>query len=118
MSVNLPQKSEYSFFGKIKKFFKKLFYKESNQSVQNVEKKEDTVTNDNNEITEMRKASQNVKLKDDILKLVEKNPDIIDSLSQENLERLDKLCDDEMSKLDKELDELKLKYQKLQAKLD
>lgn len=117
MNVNLPQKSENSFFSKMKNFFKKLFYKENNSIGQNAEVKKDKEINQSNTILEMRKESQNLRLKDDILEIVEKNPDIIDSLSKENLERLDKLCDDEIIKLDKELEELKLKYQKLQAKL-
>ena len=115
--MNLPQKSENDFFSKIRNFFKKLFYKKAAQLEQNIEVKKETNVNQDNDITNMRKASQNIRLKDDILSIVEKNPDIIDNLSEENLVRLDKLCDEEMSKLDKELDDLKLKYQKLQTKL-
>lgn len=78
---NLPLKGEKNIFCKIKQFFIKIFHKEIIN-----EKKQNTV--DTNSIDTFKNNTTNLKIEKDILDTIEKNPELIYSLSNEKLENL------------------------------
>ena len=114
MNTNLPQKYNSGFFNKLKSFFSKFFHNEMiSEDAKIIEKEK----NSNNSIEEMRKNSEYNKLKEDIIKLVERNPHVIENLSEERLDELDKMCDEKIKENSKKIEELKIKYERLQEKL-
>ena len=78
---NLPLKTEKNIFSKIKQFFIQIFRKEIIN-----EKKQNTV--DTNSIDTFKNNTTNLKIEKDILDTIEKNPELIYSLSNEKLEHL------------------------------
>jgi len=112
MKNNLPQKYEESFMFKVKRFFSNLFGKKNIQKeeinpIEKEEKKE--VHIEENSIEKMKKASKRVDLEEDIIKIVEKNPDLIDNLTILQLEKLNEMYDKIIEENDRKIQRLKSK---------
>ena len=113
MKSNLPQKYEESCIFKVKRFFSNLFGKKNIQKeeinpIVKEEKKEVYIKE--NSIEKMKKESKRAHLEEDILKTVEKNPDLIDNLTIPQLEKLNEMYD-------KIIEENDIKIQRLKSKL-
>lgn len=113
MKNNLPQKYEESFMFKVKRFFKNLFGKKNIQkeeinSIAKEEKRE--ICLKENSIEKMKKVSKRAHLEEDILKTVEKNPDLIGNLTIPQLVKLNQMYD-------KIIEENNRKIQSLRSKL-
>ena len=89
-----------------------VFYK-------NIEKENTKLENKNvfqdNSIEEMRKLSEDVKLEEDILELIEKKPELIDTLSFERLIELNDLYDKKIEETEKEVAKLEQKMKELES---
>ena len=68
---------------------------------------QNTVTNKENIFEKMRKATKQVEIKEDILAIIDKKPQVINTLSLKNLKALDKMYDDIIEKNDLEIRRLK-----------
>lgn len=124
---NLPDKVRNNFLHKFKNFFANLFRKEEKKndggdnteihpSMTSIDEKqeqfvtEDTKSKDNvventldiSDIpfAEYRKEMNDKKAKEDIIKLIDKNPNVLYQLSNERIEQLILLYEEEINKLD------------------
>ncbi len=68
---------------------------------------QNTVTNKENIFEKMRKATKQIEIKEDILAIVDKNPQLINTLSLKNLKALNKMYDDVIEKNNLEISRLK-----------
>jgi len=95
MKNNLPEKYENSFFTKIKRFFANIFRKNNKVLEQNEIKKEQKteLNKTENKFQDMKKLSKKAELKKEILDMIEKQPDLIESLSIEKLKELNCMYD-------------------------
>ena len=112
MKSNLPQKYEESFIFKIKRFFSNLFGKKNIQKeeinpIVKEEKKEIHIKE--NSIEKMKQESNRVHLEEDILKIVEKNPELIENLTISQLEKLNDMYDKTIEENDRKIQRLKSK---------
>jgi len=109
MENKLPIKYEDVFFSKIKKFFCNVFKKKSVTMEQFEVIKQDKIEINTNEsdFDKMKVASNRVRIKEDILILVEKNPALIENLSLDKLKELDKMYDEIIEKNDRKIKQLK-----------
>jgi len=97
MIDNLPKKFENNFIVKLKRFFAKVFFKKKNNI--NVEgNKEKSVEQEDVNITpqvdifkEWHKEKNEVKIKEDIVHMIDKNPELIDKLSVKQLKALNEM---------------------------
>lgn len=112
----LPKKYKNSFFIYIKKFFAGIFRKKQEQvtyKMNDIEQKVDMKTKqvesteDKNELEKMKVLSNEIKLKEDIISLIEKNPALLDTLSIERLEELEKMYDMIIEKNEMKIKKLK-----------
>lgn len=89
----LPIKYENNFIGKIKKFFRSLFFLEKN--VESEYTREDTIVNvsKSNIIDDMQKEYKKLENEKFILEQTIKNPKLITNLSQTTREKLNELYD-------------------------
>ena len=108
----LPMKKGEGFFTKIKNFFRSLFSKKTetlekteDKNIENVEKNDEEIKPSFKET--IQEDVQEVENRTSIIDEIEKNPDIIHTLSNEKLKELIKLYDEEIAKVDKEIQELK-----------
>lgn len=109
MESKLPVKYENNFFSKFKKFFINIFNKNSSVIESNEVIKEVTpqVVTKENEFSKMKMASNKVKLKEDILTMIEKNPQLLETLSIDKLKELDRMYDEIIEKNDRKIKQLK-----------
>lgn len=112
--ANLPMKQEHGFINRIKQFFRKLFYKKKEivlqEVIQNVKIPENNQTaNSFKERLETEVENDYLKdiEKDDFIKKIEKNPNILYGLSLDRLEKLEKYYDKLLEKDRLELERLK-----------
>lgn len=109
MKNKLPIKYEEGFFRKIKKFFGNIFKKsvvaEKQPEVIKEDKKE--INNNGTEFVKMKLASNKIKIKEDILTLIEKNPSLIETLSIGKLKELEKMYNEIIEKNDRKIKQLK-----------
>jgi hypothetical protein len=68
---------------------------------------QNTVTNKDHIFEKMRKATKQIEIKEDILAIVDKNPQLINTLSLKNLKALNKMYDDVIEKNNLEISRLK-----------
>lgn len=105
---DLPMKKKEGFFSKIKKFWKSLFSKKTSNDNFIEETKEEHVKETVPSFKQtIQEDVNNIENKTNIIEEIEKNPDLIYSLSKEKLKELIKLYDEEIAKVDKEIQELK-----------
>ena len=112
MKNNLPQKYEGSFLFRVKRFFNKLFGKKSfeKEKVEPIVKEEKKeVPIKENSIEKMKKESKKAHLEDDILNMIEKNPELIDNLTIPQLEKLNEMYDKVIDENDREIQSLRSK---------
>ena len=109
MASKLPVKYENNFFSKFKTFFGNIFIKNSSVIKHNEVIKEVTpqVGTKENEFTKMKIASNKVKLKEDILGMIEKNPQLLETLSVDKLKELDRMYDEIIERNDRKIKQLK-----------
>lgn len=110
----LPKKYKNCFLIYIKKFFAGIFNKKQaqvadkmNDIEQKVDKKQVESTEDKTELEKMKVLSNEIKLKEDIISLIEKNPALLDTLSIERLEELEKMYDAIIEKNEMKIKKLK-----------
>ena len=108
MNSKLPEKYKNSFFVRIRRLFSSAFGKKQVVTQENTIEKtvQAPVTNKENVFETMKKGSQQVAIKEDILAMVDKNPQLINTLSLENLKQLDKMYDDIIAKNNLEIRKL------------
>lgn len=109
MKNKLPIKYEDGFFSKIRKFFSNVFKKKSvtTEQLEVIKEKEVEINTNESDFAKMKVASNRVRIKEDILTLVEKNPELIENLSIEKLKELDKMYDEIIEKNDRKIKQLK-----------
>ena len=107
MTDNLPKKYEISFFNKIKRFFSNIFTKKNNVVEIKETIQKEIVENKAKELDKMKQLSNEAKIKEDILTLVKKNPELIKTMPIENLKELNRMCADIIEKNDREIKKLK-----------
>ncbi len=113
--TNLPIKQENGFINKIKQFFRMLFYKKEKnilkeEIIENVKIGENKqVANSFKERLETEVGNDYLKdiEKDEFIKKIEKNPNILYGLSLDRLEKLEKYYDKLLEKDRQELERLK-----------
>ena len=102
---NLVIRSEDTIFNKIINFFKKKIFKESPTE------KIVTRTNLNENNRKKEKFLDNISLKDDIeerylIEKVEKNPDLLNSMTTEEIDKLNEALKHQQNILDKKIEQL------------
>ena len=109
MKNKLPIKYEDGFFSKIKKFFSNIFKKNSvaTQELEVIKENKIEINTNESDFDKMKVASNRVRIKEDILSLVEKNPALIENLSLDKLKELDKMYDEIIEKNDRKIKQLK-----------
>lgn len=110
MENKLPVKYKESLFSKIKKIFSNAFRKNIVVIPKHHEvvKKNKFEMNANDYILDKMKAESNrVKIKEDILTLIEKNPELIKTLSIESLKELESMYDEIIEKNERKIKQLK-----------
>jgi len=117
MENNLPKKYKFSFINGIKKFFFKILKKQEIDSNENLVEQEKNIVSKDNDIETMKHYSTNAKLKNDIVELLMKKPDIIDTFPEEKLDELEKICSEKVKENDRVIKRLKNKCERLDAKL-
>lgn len=115
MNNNSLEKYEGGFFQRLKRLVRNIFMKEQKTVVGN------TVYKKNNEqklnpIENMKTESQKTAIKEDILSLIDKKPDILKTLSLEKLKEIDKLYDEKIEKNVKEIEYLSIKLKGYERK--
>lgn len=109
MKNELPIKYEGGFFSKLKRFLNSVLKKHSVTAQQLGVLKENKVEISTNEsdFDKMKAASNRVRIKEDILTLIEKNPALIESLPIDKLKELEKMYDEIIEKNDRKIKQLK-----------
>lgn len=95
MNNNLPKKYEESFWYRIKRFFSNIFSRNKiNESKSEMVVKTKTIAQNNiDEFAKMKAESRKVKLKEEIIEMIDKNPKLIDTLSATKLKELNNMYD-------------------------
>jgi len=106
MADKLPIKYKEGIFSRIKKFFSGLLKKDS-IVIEKYEEEKVEVVHKEDEFEKMRVASNKVKIKDDILSMIEKNPELIETLSIDKLIELDHMYDQIIEANDRKIKRLK-----------
>lgn len=107
MTNNLPDKYRENFIYKLKRAFQKLFDKK-NRVIE--VKKEEVVKNEKTQtdvFEQMRHESKKVKLENDILAIIDNNPELINTLSFERLEVVSKMYDKIIEDNNRKINKLK-----------
>jgi hypothetical protein len=124
MGNNLPSEYQDNFISKFKRFFSNLFAKKTKKVI--TEKKQAVEPEIKNDIlpkeiskvetqleitfSSMKSETRKSALKEDIFNMVDKNPELLNSLTIEQLEEIDKMYD-------KKIEENKKKIRKLERAL-
>ena len=109
MASKLPIKYKNRIFSRIKIFFSNLFKKKSiiNESIKEIKENKPDINSKETEFPKMKLASNQLKIKEDILTLIDKNPKLIDTLSIDKLKELDSMYDEIIEKNDRKIRQLK-----------
>jgi hypothetical protein len=109
MTSKLPIKYTDGFFNKIKMFFSNIFNKKTiiNETSEEVKHNKVEINSKENEFDKMKTSSNKVKIKEDILTLIDNNPELINTLSIEKLEELDSMYDEIIEENDRKINKLK-----------
>lgn len=121
MNENLPIKIEKGIFGKIKNFFRRLFYKSSQIVEQNniEEYKIDEIKEKNAESfvnnikVEVDDSIQKELERNELFQKIRKNPEMFDTLSSKQLENLSKYYDKVIEKNNEIIENKKAKLNKV-----
>lgn len=121
MNENLPMKIEKGIFGKIKNFFRRLFYKSSQIVEQNnieeyktdeiKEKKAESFVN--NIKVEVDDSIQKELKRNELFQKIRKNPEMLDTLSSKQLKNLSKYYDKVIEKNNEIIENKKAKLNKV-----
>ena len=109
MSNNLPTIPKEGFFYRIKQFFiknKKIKVNVEETSVEEQVTKEEKIDKPLSDIEKMRMQGKKARLKEEIIEIVDKNPELIRSLSDENLDELNKMYDEIIEENDRKIKDL------------
>jgi len=115
MKNNLSMKNDKSLFGKIKNFFRKLFYKDKSVNNPNINIETQEQVKENLDKTKIQENIKDEKENDYIndskrekfLDDLEKNPELLFKLSEENLAKLEEYCKYSIGKYEKKLEKMK-----------
>ena len=109
MTSKLPIKYKDGFFSKIKMFFSNIFKKNTiiNEPIEEIKENKVEISSKENEFDKMKVASSKVKIKDDILTLIDNNPELINTLSIDELRELDSMHDEIIKENDRKINKLK-----------
>lgn len=109
MKNKLPIKYKDNLFVKIKKFFSNVLKNNSTatEQVKVIKENEIEINTNESEFDKIKLASNRVKIKEDILILVEKNPKLIETLSIDKLKELNKMYDEIIERNDRKIKRLK-----------
>lgn len=109
MTSKLPIKYKDRVFGRIKMFFSNLFKKKPiiNESIKEIKENKININSKETEFSKMKVASNQLKIKEDILTLIDKNPKLIETLSIEKLKALGSMYDEIIEKNDRKIRQLK-----------
>lgn len=106
MENKLPEKYESNFFSNIRRFFSSIFRKKAVEEDKEVKTAVKSLRPKENSIESMKELSNKAKLKEDIMEIVEKNPELLRKLSIEKLEELDKMYDKVIAENDMKIKQL------------
>lgn len=106
MKNKLPEKYKDSFFIKVKRFFNNIFCRKSSDKKIDQELKVEVKIKEN-EFNKMKEISNKSKLKEEILDIIEKKPELIETLSVERLRELDRMYDEIILENDRKINKLK-----------
>ena len=107
MNENLPVKQNNSIFGKIKNFFRSLFYKEKKEDIQNKTVLNSEIIDKNkNQFQNSIKIEVNNdfmkdKKREELLDKIEENPEMLNDMSTEKLLKLESYYLESIAKLQK-----------------
>lgn len=114
MRNNLPIKEDNSFFGKIKNFFRKLFYRNRRESsVDNIVteqpqiKKQDNTAFQESIKVEVKNDYVTEMKREEFLDNLEKNPKLLYEVSVEKLEKLENYYNESIKKQEEKLAKIK-----------
>ena len=95
MNNNLPKKYEKGFWYRAKRFFSNIFSrKKINEPKLEMGGKTKVIARNNiDEFAKMKEESRKVKLKEEIIEMIDKNPKLIDTLSATKLKELNNMYD-------------------------
>ncbi len=106
MTSKLPIKYKDGLFNKIKMFFSN-FIKKKPAIEEPIKENKVEISSKETEFDKMKVASNKVKIKEDILTLIERYPELIDSLSIDKLKELDSMYDEIIEENDRKIKKLK-----------
>ena len=109
MENKLPIKYKKGVFSNIKLFFSNFFKKKTIDYVSDYKLKENKfeISSRETEFEKMKAASNKIKIKEDILTLIEKKPQLIETLSIDRLAELEEMYDEIIEKNDRRIKQLK-----------
>ena len=109
MISKLPIKYKDGLFSKIKIFFSNILKKNSIifETIEEDEHNKVGINSKETEFDKIKVASNKVKIKDDILTLIENNPELINTLSIDKLKQLDSMYDEIIEENDRKINKLK-----------
>ena len=113
MKNKLPIKYENGFFFKIKNFFSNIFrknyavVKEKNEIIK---ENKTEIVNIESEFEKMKSASNKAKIEEDIFTLIEKHPELIETLSIDKLKVLSDICNKIIEENDRQIKKLNRKF--------
>ena len=90
-------------------FFSNIFKKKSviNELSEDIKENKVEINSKENEFDKMKLSSSKVKVKDDILTLIDNNPELINTLSIDKLKELDSMYDEIIEENDRKIKKLK-----------
>ena len=109
MKNKLPIKYENGFFFKIKNFFSNIFRKNYDvvEEHEIIKGNKIEINNIESEFAKMKRASNKAKIKEDIFTLIEKQPELIETLSIDKLKVLSDICNKIIEENDRKIKQLK-----------
>ena len=107
MSSNLPIKQDNSLFGRIKNFFKKIFFKEKLNN--DYEEKKDNIKNQFQESIKVETNNDYINeiKREEFLNKIENNPQLLYDLPIEKLKKLETYYEEYIKKQEEQLAKLK-----------
>lgn len=108
MKNNLPKQYKPSLWERIRKRFMK------NSGTENIIEETKRKTEDNNSFKEkldINTIMKNNETKEELLKIIEENPELLETLSIEKLEKINKMYDEKIEQLTVKLNTLKRELQ-------
>lgn len=108
----LPIKYKNGLFNRIKIFFNNIFKKKPiiNENIEDIKENKVEINPKENEFYKMKVASNKVKIKNDILTLIDNNPELINTLPIEKLKALEGIYDEMIEENDRKIKKLKREF--------